>query len=269
MYRSLKIAIVYFLMMYTWGAYAGTAVLGTLTDYKPFTFGPPASKSLEETIPPGKDSEKLVGYDWDVIRESFHSMGYKINLNVVPWSRGVKMLEKGKFKGLFPTTKTEERMKKYLYSKIPIHTLKVTLYANKDTAIKWDGNLETLEKVLEGKTVGVQRDWSYGSWWDSRKDKFKFKIEKVNDSIANFKKLKSGRIQVALGYDITSDTVLKEEKMTGLFKKIGTIAETKEYLATHKDLGDDKVIKTFEQGFEKISKSGVLANIKKKWNVAD
>ncbi|NRA46704.1 MAG: transporter substrate-binding domain-containing protein [Oligoflexales bacterium] len=269
MYQFLKLTLIYSVLVVSLGAQAATAVLGTLTDYKPFTFGPPPSKSLEETIPPGKDSQKLVGYDWDVIRESFHSMGYNINLNVVPWSRGVKMLEKGKFKGLFPTTKTEERMKKYYYSEFPIHTLKVTLYTNKDTKIDWDGNLDTLEKVLEGKIVGVQRDWSYGSWWDSRKDKFKFKIEKVNDSVANFKKLKSGRIHVALGYDITSDTVLQEEKMAGLFKKIGTIAETKEYLATHKELGDKKIIQTFEQGFKKISQSGVLTKIKKKWNVAD
>ena len=57
--------------------------------------------------------------------------------------------------------------------------------------------------------------------------------------------------------------------MAGLFKKIGTIAETKEYLATHKELGDKKIIQTFEQGFKKISQSGVLTKIKKKWNVAD
>ncbi len=71
--------------------------VATLRDYSPYCFAKEnAETQEEELIPPGKDSIQLQGYSWDIVRESFHSMGYTINLSVVPWSRGMKMAENGR-----------------------------------------------------------------------------------------------------------------------------------------------------------------------------
>lgn len=60
--------------------------LATLTDFAPFCFPRQgASFAAVEEIAPGTDSKQLQGYSWDVVRESFHAMGYTIRLYVVPW----------------------------------------------------------------------------------------------------------------------------------------------------------------------------------------
>ncbi len=58
--------------------------LATFTNFIPFCFNrQPAVEIPGETIPPGSDSRQLQGYSWDVVRESYHAMGYTIRLYVV------------------------------------------------------------------------------------------------------------------------------------------------------------------------------------------
>jgi len=60
----------------------------TLTNNPPFTFSKlNYKKKTTKVIPPGSDSQRLQGYSWDVLRESFHEMGYTVKLYIVPWAR--------------------------------------------------------------------------------------------------------------------------------------------------------------------------------------
>ena len=74
-----------------------TVKLATLTDFIPFCFRKENAAAVHgEIIPPGSDSVQLQGYAWDVVRESFHAMGYGIRLEVVPWERVIHYLNTGR-----------------------------------------------------------------------------------------------------------------------------------------------------------------------------
>lgn len=237
----------------------------TLTDYEPFTFGPTGAV-LRERISPGQDSKDLKGFDWDIVRESFHAMGATITLNVIPWKRGVKMLESGHTDILFATTKTEQRVAKgYYFSRSAIHSIKNTLYVRANDPIKWDGDVNTLHLVLEGKTVGVRRGFSFGTWWDGNKSKLGATISEVDSDKFNFQKLQKRRLDFVLAYNIPSDYMLSKTGEKSMYRKIGHVAESTEYVATHKDKGSVSATKIFDEGFAVIKATSKLAEIKRKW----
>lgn len=60
--------------------------VATLHDYEPFCF---SEKFTVEVISPGKNSISLKGYSWDIVRNSYHHMGYTIELHVLPWPRAL------------------------------------------------------------------------------------------------------------------------------------------------------------------------------------
>ncbi len=239
----------------------------TLTDYEPFTFGPTGAV-LRERINPGQDSKDLKGFDWDIVRESFHAMGATITLNVVPWKRGVKLLENGHTDILFATTKTEQRIAKgYYFSKNAIHSIKNTLYVRANDPIKWNGDVNTLNRVLKGKKVGVRRGFSFGTWWDGNKSKLGATINEVDSDKSNFKKLQKKRLDFVLAYDIPSDYMLSKTGTKSAYRKIGDVGESTEYLATHKAKESVSAVNIFDEGFAVIKATGKLAEIKKKWGL--
>jgi len=88
-----------------------TVSVTTLDDYAPYTFKQEnATIGNMETIPPGEDSNVLQGYSWDILRESFHSQGWTIELTVIPWARAMNNFDNGEVEVLFPTGKNNERL---------------------------------------------------------------------------------------------------------------------------------------------------------------
>ncbi|MCP3923784.1 MAG: amino acid ABC transporter substrate-binding protein [Desulfobacterales bacterium] len=60
--------------------------IATLGDYAPYCMADKDVK-LNQIIPVGSDAKGFKGYSWDVVRESFHKMGYTIHLSISPWIR--------------------------------------------------------------------------------------------------------------------------------------------------------------------------------------
>ncbi|MBF0201506.1 MAG: hypothetical protein HQK66_09380, partial [Desulfamplus sp.] len=90
----LSIVLVYFSTVFVcYASESGSSEkfvrVATLDEYPPYCFPRETKKGFQETVPPGEDSVNLQGYSWDILRESFHAMGYTIHLSVYPWKRAV------------------------------------------------------------------------------------------------------------------------------------------------------------------------------------
>lgn len=70
------------------------------------------------------------GYDTQLVREIFTEQGYKIEFDILPWTRGYAETATGAYIGTFPYVKTVEREKEFLYS-TPIHINRVTAFRRK------------------------------------------------------------------------------------------------------------------------------------------
>jgi polar amino acid transport system substrate-binding protein len=233
--------------------------LATLTDFAPYCF--PKENAVfagEEVIQPGSDSSQLQGYSWDIVRESFHAMGYTIRLYVVPWERAMHYLVVGKVDGIFPANQTVEREKEYVFSSEYVDQIRTVIYMRADADMVWRGL-----GSLNGLSIGFVRGWSYGKNWEAMG-----RIAKeATDTIAQgFDLVAKGRLAGVAGYQLPYDHELKKSNRTTEFKIVGDFDTMDEYLMGRKSSSNSPMIlDLFDQGKKKIRENGVLSTIEGKW----
>ena len=241
--------------------------VATLTDYQPHTFDKDSAvKVSRERIPPGSDSARLQGFSWDVLRESFHEMGYTIELSVYPWKRAFNLVKSGKVDVLFPTGFNDERADFFHYSDKYINRADFLVYVNKDTKLQWDG-LES----LQGLNIGQMRGWNYGSLWDGTDSFEKMELDSI---LPGFEMLAKGRIDGLAGYEINFDYALKQaakqdywqEGEPPQFVKLPVFGASQEFAAGAKSNPNIVgILADFDTGLSKIEGNGTYDRILEKW----
>jgi polar amino acid transport system substrate-binding protein len=244
------------------GLYAQEKIvtLATLTDFVPFCFRKENSIQVhKEIIAPGSDSVQLQGYSWDVVRESYHAVGYTIELYVLPWARCMHYLNSDKVDAIFPANRTEKRDDFYRYSKEYVDRIRMVAYVPRDTEITWRGL-----SSLHGLTVGVVREWAYGKKWESNRH---IKKESMDTILQSFQVLEKKRLDAVVGYEVVYDYVLKSEGIKEKYKKIGDFDIVDEYLMGKKDnpVALEK-INEFDRGRRLVEQRGGLDTITRKWH---
>jgi polar amino acid transport system substrate-binding protein len=233
--------------------------LATLTDFAPFCFRRDGSMQVQkETIPPGSDSLQLQGYSWDVVRQSFHEVGYTIDLYVVPWERVMHYLNSGKVDAIFPANRTEKREKIYSYSQEYVDRTKMVVYVPVHSPLVW----ESLDS-LNGLSVGAVRGWAYGKIWESNTQ---IKKEAMDTILQSFDIMDKKRLDAVVGYEIVYDYVLKHADLKDKYRKIGYFGIVDEYLMGKKDDPEALTfLHAFDRGHRIIAEKGDLEKISVKW----
>ncbi len=234
--------------------------VATLDDYPPYCFSKNGEKIFKEIIPPGQDSLTFQGYSWDILRESFHAVGYTIRLSVYPWKRAVYDTKIGMDDVVFPMIKNPEREKTFLFSKETVDEVNFLVYVPMNTEIEWQG-LES----LNGLTIGQIRGWNFGKKWDQATG---FKKDDITKIIQGFKMLDMGRLDGFAGYEINFDYALKKENWKTSYRKLPSFDVSIEYVAgvrTNRNL--PAILDDFDQGKQIILTNGVFDAISKKWGV--
>lgn len=256
---SLKVIVAIFILSLGTLSYANEKIVKvtTLKDYAPFCMVDKKFKS-KQVIPVGKDAIGFKGYSWDILRESFHASGYTIQLNITSWARAMKLYKAGKEDILFPTGDNKERRKTFDYSQNSVNQANFVVYTPINSKIEWNGL-----SSLKGLKIGVKRDFNYGEKWREAKGIKKYD---VNEILQGFKMLDTKRLDGFLGYEYNWDYALKQAKVKTKYKKLPSFDHTSEYLVALKSNPRAKeILKAYDEGFEKLKKSGRLQKIKEKW----
>ncbi|WP_022664503.1 substrate-binding periplasmic protein [Desulfospira joergensenii] len=232
--------------------------IATLEDYAPFCIKTGQNTISNSIIPPGKDVKGFSGYCWDVVRESYHGMGYTIHLTVAPWARAMKYVKSGRVDVLFPTGKNSERLKIFHYSEDCTNQANFLIYVRADSRIQWRGLAG-----LAGQIIGVKRGFNYGDRWEAVTGIIKQDVAKISQG---FEMLRAGRIDGFLGYEYNWDYVLKQEKANHRFKKLPAFDSSMEYLvALKKNPHGFTLLNAFDRGKRKIILNGQFAKIRTAW----
>ena len=235
-----------------------TVKIATLEDYAPFCLKIGEKTKSNQIIPVGTDAMGFKGYSWDVLRESFHLMGYTINLSITPWVRAMEDVINGKADILFPTGKNAERQMIFNYSDESINQANYIVYVRVDDQIEWKG-LES----LKGRTIGVKRGFSYGDKWKAATGIKKYDVATI---LQGFKMLNLKRLDGFLGYEYNWDYILKQENWKTKYRKLPAFDSAAEYLVALKNNPNGKkILKAFDAGKKRLIKNGKLEEIKNKW----
>ncbi|WP_431689385.1 substrate-binding periplasmic protein [Hahella sp. NBU794] len=236
--------------------------VATLTNNPPFTFDRRYAEAVQqEIIPPGLDSERLQGYSWDVLRESYHEMGYTIQLYIYPWIRAFDQVKAGKLDILFPTGFNQERASYFNYSKEPIDHVDFLVYVSPDVKLSWNGLAS-----LEGKTIGVLRGWNYGLEWERQSRIVKYDVGEI---LQGFAMLDKGHLDGLAGYELSFDYALQQANWRNHYKKLPVFDSTDEFAVSAKrNPNGQKLLDIFDAGKRRIVEKGIFYKINAKWQGA-
>ena len=110
----------------------------------------------------GPKEEKVTGMAFDIVSEAFESQGYRMTVDLMPWSRVLTSAKKGKFDGVLMLFKTEERQTYLMYSQEVLLPEIVAFFKHKDLPVPFDGSFESIEHL---RVSIVDKIW-YGEKFD-------------------------------------------------------------------------------------------------------
>ena len=212
---------------------------------------------------------KNKGVAWEICKAALEAQGYTVNLEFAPWARAMEDSKKGKYDGLLPAYKTEERMRWFLYPMplLTIHTGFIKHKSNKE--INYNGDLRT----LTGYNIGVGKGYSTEDEFD--KADYLNKIF-VSTTPQILKMLWLERLDLAVGgleYSLYYlNEINKDPKFIGIKSDLVVLKpplkERQAYMIIPIQTRSHKrKVNDFNLGMKKIMNNGVYSNIIKKYEL--
>jgi len=200
---------------------------------------------------------KFTGLDIEIVSEIQKRVGNTDQIQLVPWTRGLKYLDVEPNTMLFSMARTKERSEFYQWIG-PISDTAYGFYAKADSPIV----INSLDDAKKVASIGVYRN-------DIR-DQFLTKqgftnLDRASNNFSNLKKLMAGRVVViaSTSLAIKSDTKkagysLQDVKFLYAFLKVPI------YIAVSKNT-DAKIVANWNAALESMEKDGTLKAIFKKY----
>lgn len=204
------------------------------------------------------ENGKTTGIDTEIVLELCKRLGVEAEIQILPWKRALKTVEKGEADAIFAPRHNEERAAFLYYPSEPLNIEKTVILARKGSGIEVAGPDD-----LKGKAVGTVRGYTYDPKFDTYKD-----IEKIecNDDAELVKIFSKGRVPLAASCD--------EATLRYLCKKAGFDAETvyvmnetPSYIAFSKAKGEKSksLCDRFSEALRQLKPEGFIEKIQAKY----
>ena len=147
---------------------------------------------VTEAWPPLVESEQgePTGILWEMAREVLQSMGYEPELEFVPWSRALRMVEAGERDAILGIGFTPERSGKYFFPAEHLLLSETAVFTLKGSRLNYTG-----VESLEGLQVGVQAGYVYSAELREVINFERFNVPTIESGLIM---LKRGRIDALL-----------------------------------------------------------------------
>jgi polar amino acid transport system substrate-binding protein len=262
--KNMKKIVFIMMMMFVMNSslsYAESVKVTTLPNYAPFCFHKQGREGVEDDVSPGKESSFFQGMAWDILKESYHAMGYTVHLTVVPWNRAMTMMDHGRADIIFPAVKTSEREEHYSFSQeLSYPPNRFLVYAPQTTHIKWNGLAS-----LDGKVVGIVRGFSYGKTWEEYIETGTVELYEYSDVKRGFLMLEHGRLDAVVGYELSYDYLLTQWGWDQKYTRFPPFDESRSFLMGKKTPHVKNLLRVFDEGKRKLRHNGRLKQIMIKW----
>ena len=203
------------------------------------------------------------GYDIEVIEECFRRMGEELDIELIPWSRALKMGMAGETDGVFGIFRRPERVEKMFFTE-PVRAEKISFFVRKDSPLVFNGDLTQLKNC----SFGVVGGYSYGKEVDSF---FKNEVPESRVEIGvspemNITKLLRGRFDIYVGDTFSSLNTMHKMGVAGQIRRLGppvNISAVHVAFSRKRKLG--RLRDRFDAALEAMRLDGTLDRIKKKY----
>lgn len=181
--------------------------------------------------------------------------GHKSDIFATPWKRALLYGETG-VGAVGGAYKNDERLKLYDYS-APLYQEKLVVFINKNKRFDYKGIED-----LAGKTIGVNRGWSYGQEFDEARKNKLFEVNVRGNPTENFKMLALGRIDCLILDKLSGDSYVR---LLGMGDKIELLpvafSMNDAYLILSKEKNMKPFLEKFNSSLEKMRQDGTYDEI--------
>lgn len=139
----------------------------------------------------------------DIVSAVFAQIGHTMQLDLYPWARSLALAYQGNADCIFTLYHSAEREQYLDYSREPLATQVIYLYARKDLPLGFDGDLASLAHLR----IGTAHKVNYGPKFEEARPRLK--IDEAPTIEQNFLKLALGRIDVAPSHVLTASFTLE------------------------------------------------------------
>ena len=200
------------------------------------------------------------GFAVDVVRESYAAVGITAKFEVLPYARCLADTKAGRLVGCFDAVPNSVIGSSYLWHAHPLFTTHMNVYA---LATSTESGLTAVD--MEGKLVGVARDYEYGDEFDLNTRILRKVVDKNEHG---FKMLMSKRIQYMAAEERIAKALFAQypQEFGSKFRLVGTVATPGLYIAFSKKTPDGaKYLERFNQGYAIIRNNGRYKAIEAAW----
>ncbi|MGI0117563.1 substrate-binding periplasmic protein [Zooshikella sp. RANM57] len=219
----------------------------------------PPLRLYTEEWPPITYSEnnKPKGYAVDLVEKILSMQRQKVNIQIVPWARGWKMITTEPNVVLFTMTLTPQRQQQFTLIG-PVAIGQTNFYAT------WNSKIEinTLEDARRIATVGVYRDAVEQQLLEAQNFN---NLVIVSKPIYSAQQLVQGRIDLWCTADLTIDSILKQANIpANMVKRVFTLKENLLYIAFSKG-SDPAIINSWYQHLQQLHQNGWMRKLHQNW----
>jgi polar amino acid transport system substrate-binding protein len=211
-------------------------------NYPPYMFGVGTTQKADGLYP-------------KLLEAIFTRIGIKVEIQALPWEEALKAGREGSAAvgGIY---KNNARLEIYDFSE-PLFEERLAVYVKKGETF----HLTRLSD-LQGKTIGLNRGWSYGNEFDTAREKYRFTVEEENSNLQNFKKLVSGKIDCLIADQVAASQIIRQEHWNKQIERLDKpAAVTQAYLAFTKRLKKQDLLQRFNQALADMKKDGSYDNL--------
>lgn len=203
----------------------------------------------------------MPGLSIEIVTEAMKTQGYDVDFKIMPWSRALDQVTKGRIDLLPATWYTQERTSYLVYSN--------SYLENELNIIKRAGDSFKFSdiKSLDGKNVGVVRGYGYG---DDFLSATSFNKPEANDLVTNLKKLQAKRIDLTLEDKLVALSTMKEAGLNKSKFEFSDIALSTNPLYVTSGTANPngkKYIDAYNKGLAEIKANGVFDAILVKYGI--
>lgn len=200
------------------------------------------------------------GFAVDVVREAYALVGIAVQFKALPYSRCMAETRAGRLLACFDAVPNSLIAAHYLWPKLPLFSTNMNIYARAGSPQR---NLRARD--LEGRTVGVQRDYEYGDEFDLNTRILRKVVDKNEQG---FRMLLAGRVDYMAAEGRIANALFrsKPEQFGGKFTLVGTVAKPDLFIAFSKSApGSAAMLERFNQGYAQLRASPRYKELEDRW----
>jgi polar amino acid transport system substrate-binding protein len=203
-----------------------------------------------------KIGQQAEGRSVDIVKAAYEAVGADLKLVVVPFNRGMILTKNGTYAGVFNASANEDLKPDYL---IPRNMIALS----EQVVVARIGEPFLGTHSFHGKRLSLTLGYIYTS---DVTDDPKNNIERAAADINNLKKISVGHADFTIiDRLVFLSLLMKTPELKQKLAIVGKLQPNKIYILFSKTESGKRGLALFDQGMDKISRSGDLKKIVEKW----